>query len=253
MVGSASTGDGRVLDDQVQQLLDADLLAGVREDDGDERAGLEGLDEHRRDLFRLDLLAAQVALHQGIVRLDHALDQLRVGVRHVHHGRAAGAVLDTVDHGILVRRGQVGAAALRAERLLNRGDQLWEFDILGIHLVDDDHPRLMRLAGEVEELAGIGLDAGGGADDEDRRLGGGNGDDRRADEVGVSGRIDHVDPLAVVLRMDDRGENGVLMLLLLVVVVADGRLVIDAPQPVDGAGRVQDGLGDRGLAAAAMS
>ena len=35
-----------------------------------------------------------------------------------------------------------------------------------------------------------------------------------------------------------------LMLLLLIIVIADGGLLVNAPQPADGAGRVQDGLGD---------
>ena len=42
------------------------------------------------DLRRRNLLAAQVPLHQGVVRLDDVLDELRVGLSDVHRGGAAG-------------------------------------------------------------------------------------------------------------------------------------------------------------------
>jgi len=40
--------------------------------------------------------------------------------------------------------------------------------------------------------------------------------------------------------VNDRGQDGVLMLLFLIIVIADGGLLVNAPQPADGAGGVQD-------------
>ena len=58
-------------------------------------------------------------------------------------------------------------------------------------------PALLRL---LEDAAGVHLDAAVGVDDDHRRIDAAQGPDRLADEVGIAGRVDDVEPLAAVRR-----------------------------------------------------
>ena len=71
-----------------------------------------------------------------------------------------------------------------------------------------------------------------------------------ADEVGVAGGVEEVDVLALVLEVEDAGVDGEVVLLLLVVVVGDAGAVVHAAHAVDGVGLEEQGIGQRGLAAA---
>ena len=70
----------------------------------------------------------------------------------------------------------------------------------------------------------------------------------RADEVGVAGRVEQVDVLALVVEVQDAGVDGEVAFLLLLVVVGDAGAVVDAAAAVDGLGLEQQGVGQRGLA-----
>ena len=49
-----------------------------------------------------------------------------------------------------------------------------------------------------------------------------------ADEVGVAGRVEQVDVLALVLEVQDAGVDGVVVLVFLLVEVGDAGAVVDA-------------------------
>jgi hypothetical protein len=142
---------------------------------------------------------------------------------------------------------------LRAESRLNILDQFGPDDVLGVHLVDDNHAGHIRLGRQLEHFASIGFDAGRSANDEDRRLGGRDRFDCGACEIGIARRIDDIDQLSGVCGVNRRRKNRVLVFFLFVVVVARACLVVHAAEPVCRAGLVQYRLGQRGLAAASMT
>jgi hypothetical protein len=74
-----------------------------------------------------------------------------------------------------------------------------------------------------------------------------------ADEVGVARRVDQVDLVALPLERRDRQRQRQAALLLLGLVVADSGPVLDATEPVDGAGPMQQRLGERGLASTTVA
>ena len=105
-----------------------------------------------------------------------------------------------------------------------------------IHLVDDDHPAQAGLLGLVEHAAGVHLDARLGVDHDRRRVDAPHRADRLADEIGIAGRVDHVEVLAGVVEMHHGGFDRVLVVLLFFVEIADARAVVDAGQTLDRAG-----------------
>ena len=91
-------GVGEVVRHGVGQFLQPHARLGRREQHRDHRARNHRLGERGGQFLRRDFLAAQVGLHQGLVGLDDALDQLRVGVAHVLDVRLAAGVLEAVHH-----------------------------------------------------------------------------------------------------------------------------------------------------------
>jgi hypothetical protein len=176
-----------------------------------------------------------------------------VGRGDIHYGRAAGLVLDAIDDRGLVFGGQVGAAALRTEGLLDAFYKRAKIGILGVDFVYDDQPWLMGLGSELEESSGVGFDTGCGADDYTGGFSGGYCGDCGSNEVWRARCIDDIDGFAGMLGVDHCGLYGMLMVLFFLVVVADGGLLIDAAQPVCGAGFVQYCLSERGFAASGVS
>ena len=70
---------------------------------------------------------------------------------------------------------------------------------------------------------------------------------RVAEEIGVSGCIYEVELAPLVARMGDCQGDRVLLRLLIVLVVADRRSGLNAPQAVDGTRLVKHGLDQGGL------
>ena len=96
-----------------------------------------------------------------------------------------------------------------------------EVDVVGVHPVDDDHPPQAGLFRLGEHAAGVDFDARLGVDDDRRRIDAPHRADRLADEVGIAGRVDHVEVLAGVVEMHHAGFDRVLVMLLFLVEVAD--------------------------------
>ena len=77
--------------------------------------------------------------------------------------------------------------------------------------------------------------------------------DHLAREVGVAGRVDQGDLVAVVLHRRQRERERLLALLLLGLEVEAGGPVVDLAQSGDGAGGVEQVLGEGGLARVGMA
>ena len=73
------------------------------------------------------------------------------------------------------------------------------------------------------------------------------------DEIGVAGRVEQVDVLALVVEMEDAGVDGEVAFFLLVVEVGDAGALLDAAVTLDGLGGEQQGIGQRSLAGRAVS
>ena len=100
---------------------------------------------------------------------------------------------------------------------------------------------------------GLHLDALDRGDDEQREVGGLQRGGDVADEVGVAGRVEQVDLVAVELERRERERHRDPPPLLLGVEVADGVPSSTLPEAGDRAGGEQQGLGQRGLAGAAVA
>ena len=97
------------------------------------------------------------------------------------------------------------------------------------------------------------LDAARRVHREQRGVGGGEALDDLAREVGVAGRVDERDLVAAVVERGDASEERQLALLLLGLEVEHRCPVVDSAQPVDGAGGVEQVLGEGGLAGAGVT
>ncbi len=268
----SSAGRGRLLDEELRQPVDADELRrapaqhrehGARRDAGRERA---------RELGDLDLLVAEVALHEVVVADDDALDErvvhrVLLGLHLVGH-RALGAlrrcrpcsvtatsfkqVDDAAKLGLFADR-QLQRRDAGAELRLQLVERARERRALAVELVHEDRARQAALLGEPPRDLGLHLDAFDRGHDEQREVGGLDRGGDVADEVGVPGRVEHVDLVVVELERGERERDRDVAALLLGVEVADGRAVLDPAQADDRPGVEQQGLGQRRLAGAAVA
>ena len=83
----------------------------------------------------------------------------------------------------------------------------------------------------------------GAADGQHDVLDGGQGAEGVADEVGVAGRVDQVDLLAVQLEVEQVAVDGEVAAFLLVVDVGDAGAVVDRAAAIGGAGGEEQGVG----------
>src|SRR5205823_12309130 len=74
-----------------------------------------------------------------------------------------------------------------------------------VHLVDESEDRDAAAATDLEELAGLRLDALGAVDQHHRGVGGGERAVGVFREVLVAGGVEQVDAVAVVLELEDAG------------------------------------------------
>ena len=74
-----------------------------------------------------------------------------------------------------------------------------------------------------------------------------------ADEVGVAGRVDQVDLLALPFEVEEVAVDGEVPAFLLVVDVGDAGPVVDRAAAVGGPGGEEQGVGKAGLARRPMS
>ena len=102
MIGWTSSGRRQVIDDRVEQLLDALVLEGRAADDGLDLPGDRRPAQRILHLLVLDLAAVEVLLEQRVVGLGDRLDQHLAVLRRLflHVGRD----LERVERRALARR-----------------------------------------------------------------------------------------------------------------------------------------------------
>ena len=121
-------------------------------------------------------------------------------------------------------------------------------DVVGVELGDAEDAAEAGVARLLPGAAGVDLDAGVGVDRDQRRVDRSQRADRLADEVGIAGRVDDVEPLAGVVEMDDRRLDRMLVVLFFFVEVADAGAVVDARLAADSAGLDEQMIDERCLA-----
>lgn len=282
-------GGGEAAGDQVQEFHGPDALAralerGSRGEDRVEGAACDGslqVVEEGRDV---DPVAGEVAVHQGLVLAlgDDPLDEpvtcllqgaaLSVGGRSLPPfprrvvedplGEKPG---ESGERGVPVRslvplhghvQGEHGVGVVVSEDPAADPGQLVEGRTRGVQVRDDDgrrHADGRALLPERPRGARHRVGLLGGRHDEEGRV-------RRAqtgpdlpDEVRVAGCVQQVDPVALPVDGDQRELHGTPSALFRLVVVGDGRAVLDPAGPVQGAGGQRQRLHQGGLARAAVA
>jgi hypothetical protein len=201
----------------------------------------------RVQLAGLDVAVVQVTLDEVGVDLDHLLDQRTVRGLDRREIRRAFAVVEAVDHRVAARGGQVQRQALLAEGGLDLLEQRGQVDARRIDLVDDDHAVEVALGRVLHHAHRHRLDAGGGADDDGRRLDGFERGQRLSDEVRRPRGVDEVDAGVGVPQVHHRGIQRMLQAALEGVVVADRGASLQAARSADHAGLDEHGFGQGGL------
>jgi hypothetical protein len=148
---------------------------------------------------------------------------------------------------------QVEQHALLAEALANVGDQAGQVEVVGIDLVDDDHPAQLALGGMAHHALGHQFDAGLGVDDDQRRIDPGQRGDGLAGKIGIARGVDQMNMGVLVAEIHHGGSQGVAGFLFLGIGIAHGIAFFNAALGGDGAGREQQRLGQAGLAGGTMA
>ncbi len=251
--------------DQVQQFDRAQPLPGALggrcggqdgEEDPARHGPLQVLDER----LDVDLLAAEIALHQGFVLAlrDNPLDEQGAGLvelrqvrlaRFRHHA-LAGRVVDelageqpheprhgrvSVGGGRTVQREvqrQYGVGVVAAEGLRADPCHLLEVGAGGLQVRDHDGARHADGGALLPDHAGRAVHAVGGRDDEEGRVRRAQTGPQLTDEVGVPGGVQQVDLDAVPFDRHQGELHGALPAVLHVVVVRDAAAVLHAARPV---------------------
>ena len=218
-----------------------------------ERRPLHRLLEVRDEHVGADLLAAEVALHQGLVLglLDDRLDQ-------------GGPLLDGVALRVLPvdQAGEADQGAALVDRQEDREHLVSERGlglrenarVVGPGVVELGHHHRARhrhLGALLPQPGGRVVDALVGGDHEERAVGGAEPGAELADEVGVPGGVDEVDLGAVVAHRRDGQAHGSAVCALGVLEVRHRGAVDDRARPGDGARGGEQRLQEGGLAGGA--
>ncbi len=224
-----------------------------------------------REFGDVDLLVAQVALHQIVVADDDPFDERVVhrvlfGFHLVGHGAfgALGRAARVRDRDVVQEIDHAGQRGLLADRQLQRGharaelgfelvERARERRALAVELVDEDRAREPALFRKLPRDLRLDLHPLDGRDDEQREVRGLDRSRDVADEVGVPGRVEHVHLAVLELERCERERDRDVAPLLLGVEVAHRGAVLDPAQAHDRPGVEEQGLGQRRLAGATVA
>src|SRR5216110_1281868 len=229
---------------------------------------------HRRErLVAPDLLAAQVALEQRIVRFGDALDQL-LGIafkpvpvlgRHVHLIVLAGLrallvhvallreeVDDPVELGTFADR-DLHRDHLGCEPLFDLTVDLLEVGVLLVHQRDEEQPRDRPLLAVVPHLFGAHLHAARGGDDHDRSVRRVHARERLPREVEIARRVDQVELRVHPLGDRDGEIDGILAFDFIGGVIGESGTVLHGSVALARAGHEREGVDQGGLSARAVA
>ncbi len=267
--GRPVEGGGADLDQEVGQAVDADLAGGRADHHREHRRLGDAVVQRVLQLVERQGLALEVALEHGVVGHHDALDQVVVdlvlerlhvvgdglGVGHpaLVDVRGVGEQVGDAPEPGLLPDGQLQRRDAGAQPVAQLGQRGVVVGALAVELVDEHHAGDAEPGGQAPRLLGLDLDAVDGADHEHGEVGDAQRGGHVAHEVGVAGRVDEVDLVVTPLERGDRQRQRDAPLVLLGVVVAHRRAVLDPAEAVDGACPVQERLRQAGLARPAVA
>ena len=212
--------------DPVEERLGPDVEHPGDREHREELTAEDGLLEPVSDLFARELALLEVFLHQLLVALGDHLDELpaalvglvlEVGgdvlfdelsafVLLVDERFAVDEVDDASEVPLLADRNLDGHG-LTAEELLDRLERPVEAGVLPVHLADDDDSGKPVLFEHLPDLFRADLDPGHGVDEDGRAVDGAQAGPGVPEEVAVSGGIDDVDLMVLVVDKAGRGAD----------------------------------------------
>src|SRR5215210_5811646 len=260
---------GQVVGDGVEHGLHALVLERRAGDDRVDLTGDRGLADRGLDRVDRDVLAAEVGLHDRVVEVRDALEELLAVLRGLvgQLGRDVldgvvltelrlaapreGLHLDQVDDADEVGLGtdrDLQHQGVGTQALDHHVDAAEEVRTGAVQLVDEAHARDAVLLGLPPHLLGLRLDAGDTVVDGDGTVEHPQGPLYLDGEVDVPRGVDDVDVVAVPGALRRGRRDGDAALLLLLHPVHRGRAVVDLTDLVVDTGVEEDALSRRGLA-----
>ena len=272
-VGALDRGDveraGEVVDDGVEELLDALVLVGGAHEDEVELVGDDALAQGGLELLDRNLLLHENLLHEVVVIVGGGVEELltlglgEVGElgRNLVHGLGVDHALvvflevpgghgDQVDETpelVLGTHRDLGGDGVGVQALLHRVDGVEEVGADAVVLVDEGDARDVVVVGLTPHGLGLRLDAGDGVEDGDGTVEDAQGALDLGREVNVARGVDDLDDVVLPEARGGSGGNGNAALLLLNHPVHGGGAIVDLTDLVGLAGVVKDSLGGRGL------
>src|SRR5712692_8605409 len=261
--------DGRrqIIDDGVEQRLDALVLERGAADHGDDVAGDGGFADDGADFFFSKLVVFEILVQDGVVGLDAGFDHFVSHLCNLIFQRRRDRAFDVLlSHGLVVvhdldfahqidesRKQLAGAERhldrhrLRAEPVADHLEAHVEVGADAVHLVDEDYPRHAVAVRLAPHRLGLRLDAAHGIQHGHCAV-----EDAQAalhfdGEVHVSRGVDDVDAVLLIEAGPESGRrgrrDGDAALLLLLHPVHRGRTFVYLTQLVGAARIVKDTLG----------
>ena len=260
---------GEVVDDGVEELLDALVLVGGAHEDEVELVGDDTLAQGGLELVDGNLLLHEDLLHQVVIEVGGGVEELLTlglgdlgeligdgvhGLR-VDHAlvvflEVPGGHGDQVDEApelVLGAHRDLSGDGVGVQTLLHRIDGVEEVGADAIVLVDEGDARDVVVVGLTPHGLGLGLNAGDGVEDGDGTVEDAQGALDLGREVNVARGVDDLDDGVLPEARGGGGLNGHATLLLLNHPVHGGGAIVDLTDLVGLARVVQDSLGGRGL------
>ena len=271
--GGNVDGSRQVVDDGVEQLLDAFVLVGGPHEHGIDLAGDDALAQSGLQLLDGDFLLHEDLLHELVVAVGGSLDQLLVsqlglvgelcgdGIHGLGVGHALvvglevpsghGDQVDDAPEVVLGAHGQLSGDGVGMQAILHGLDSMLEVCADAVVLVDERDARHAVVLGLTPHGLGLRLHACNGVEDGDGAVEDAQGALDLGGEVHVAGRVDDLEAVRlVVLLPEARGGgsgDGHAALLLLDHPVHGSGAVVHLADLVRLARVVQDTLGSGGL------
>ena len=240
--------------EHLHEFIDAGAILRGDEAHRDQVALAQRLLERRMQLLGLDRLALlEVLGHQFFIDLDDLVDQrlVRFGDRR-EVGLAVG-VEEAVDDFRAATGRQVDRQDFLAECRAQVREYLWQIDVLGVDLVDDQQATQLAAPGPVHHARGDHLDAALRIDDDRGGFHRIERADRLADEVRKPGRVEQVHTRRRKIQVQHRGAQRVQEGLLQAVEVTDRRPLFDTACRGDRARAREQRFGECCLACTAVA
>ena len=246
------------MNDRVEQGGDADVVQGRAAGDGDDRTGHHPFPETRHEILGAEFAALEVSVHQLIVGLGDIFDQdvtVSLGIfGHVGGNidrfcRFLVAVKMEGLHGNQIHdpgKSAFGADGKGEDRDLlpqagaDAFHRFGEVGALPIHPADEEEAGKLEFVGILPDLFRLKFDAPDGVDEDHGPVHDPEAAFRVKSKIGITGRVDDVDPVFFPFDVVCGGADRDMSLLFLRFIVHGGGSFINPAGPVCFTGHVEN-------------